>query len=354
MADNTYTDIKSILKQFELQVVQQKHYTKDELKNRIIVPLEENGSTTAGTWLAKTSLISALTDGDIFIYKIAVKGASTTTLKINSLAAKTVYRYGTTKLTTHYGIGQYLLLIYNSTNDCFRVINDYDANSYAYVKQYKNGSGGMSAPNTYSLLARYNTKDVTESDTAYTNYHTDVYLNVSDASISANLLKENGIPLSTKYVLASRIGTGNGDIPSLDSNGKLPTSVLPNLAITDTFVVNNESAMLALSAQVGDVCVRTDLSKNYILKTDGASTLSNWQELLTPATGVTSVRVQAGTGLSSSVSTAQTSSLDTTISIASGYKLPTNTEWNSKANSSALGTQVTYSYSNGVLTITTK
>lgn len=43
---------------------------------------------------------------------------------------------------------------------------------------------------------------------------------------------------------------------------------------------------------------------------------------------VTSVRVQAGTGLSSSQSTAQTGTLNTTISIASGYKLPTTTEWN--------------------------
>ncbi len=42
---------------------------------------------------------------------------------------------------------------------------------------------------------------------------------------------------------------------------------------------------------------------------------------------VTSVRVQAGTGLSSSQSTAQTNTLNTTISIASGYKLPTTTEW---------------------------
>lgn len=42
---------------------------------------------------------------------------------------------------------------------------------------------------------------------------------------------------------------------------------------------------------------------------------------------VTSVRVQAGTGLSSSTSTAQTGTLDTTISVASGYKLPTTTEW---------------------------
>jgi hypothetical protein len=47
---------------------------------------------------------------------------------------------------------------------------------------------------------------------------------------------------------------------------------------------------------------------------------------------VTSVRVQAGTGLVSSTSTTQTTSLDTTISIDSGYKLPTTTEWNNKAD----------------------
>ena len=45
---------------------------------------------------------------------------------------------------------------------------------------------------------------------------------------------------------------------------------------------------------------------------------------------VTSVRVQAGTGLSSSQNTAQTSTLNTTISIANGYKLPTTTEWAEK------------------------
>lgn len=49
-----------------------------------------------------------------------------------------------------------------------------------------------------------------------------------------------------------------------------------------------------------------------------------------PQGTVTSVRVQAGTGLSSSVSTAQSTSLDTTISIASGYKLPTTSEWSGK------------------------
>lgn len=89
-------------------------------------------------------------------------------------------------------------------------------------------------------------------------------------------------------------GTSAGNIPVLDSNGKLDTSILPALAITDTFVVNSQAAMLALTAEVGDVAVRTDLNKSYILKTDGASTLANWQELLTPTDAVTSVQGRTG------------------------------------------------------------
>lgn len=74
------------------------------------------------------------------------------------------------------------------------------------------------------------------------------------------------------------------------------------------------------------------------------ATAANARAIIGAGTGngtVTSVRVQAGTGLSSSTSTAQSSSLDTIISIASGYKLPTTTEWNGKQNS--LTTQTAYS-----------
>ena len=61
-------------------------------------------------------------------------------------------------------------------------------------------------------------------------------------------------------------GTSSGNVPVLDSNGKLASSVLPAIAITDTFVVSSQASMLALTAEVGDVCVRTDLNKSYILK----------------------------------------------------------------------------------------
>lgn len=89
-------------------------------------------------------------------------------------------------------------------------------------------------------------------------------------------------------------GTTSGTIPVLGANGKLNTSVLPAIAISDTFVVATQEAMLALTAEVGDIAIRTDLSKSFILKADGASTLDNWQELLTPTDAVTSVAGKVG------------------------------------------------------------
>ena len=93
---------------------------------------------------------------------------------------------------------------------------------------------------------------------------------------------------------ACNTGTSSGNVPVLDSNGKLNTSVIPATAITETYVAASEAAMLALNAQVGDVCVRTDLNKSFILKEDGASTLSHWQELLTPTDAVSSVNGKTG------------------------------------------------------------
>lgn len=83
-------------------------------------------------------------------------------------------------------------------------------------------------------------------------------------------------------------GTAAGNVPILDVNGKLDAGTLPAIAITNTFVVATQAAMLALTVEVGDVEIRTDLSKSYILKTAPASVLANWQELLTTTSSVQS------------------------------------------------------------------
>ena len=83
--------------------------------------------------------------------------------------------------------------------------------------------------------------------------------------------------------------------------------------------------MLALTAEVGDVAVRSDISKSFILRVEPASTLANWQELLTPATGVTSVAMSVPTGLSIAGSPI-TSTGTLALTYAAGYQGYTTTE----------------------------
>jgi hypothetical protein len=80
----------------------------------------------------------------------------------------------------------------------------------------------------------------------------------------------------------------------LDGDDKILPALLPAIAITDTFTVASEGAMLALDAERGDVAVRSDLNKSFILKDEPASLLSNWTELLTPVNAVLSVNGQTG------------------------------------------------------------
>ena len=93
---------------------------------------------------------------------------------------------------------------------------------------------------------------------------------------------------------AANTGTSTGNVPILDASGKLSLTVIPASAITETDVVASEAEMLALTAEPGDVAVRTDENKSYILKATPASTLTNWQTLLTPTDTVLSVNSKTG------------------------------------------------------------
>lgn len=89
------------------------------------------------------------------------------------------------------------------------------------------------------------------------------------------------------------VGTAAGNVPVLDADGKLNTSVLPALALVDVYTVDSEAAMLALNAQQGDVAIRTDENKTFILSKEPASTAANWVELLFPIS-VSSVNGKTG------------------------------------------------------------
>lgn len=91
------------------------------------------------------------------------------------------------------------------------------------------------------------------------------------------------------------VGTAAGNVPILDSNGKLPDSMIPSLAIGDVFTAASDTAMIALSsAQQGDICVRSDTNTTYMLKQSPYSTLANWVKLKTPTDLVQSVNGKTG------------------------------------------------------------
>lgn len=121
--------------------------------------------------------------------------------------------------------------------------------------------------------------------------------------------------LSDKENISNK--NANSGYAGLDAFGKIASAQLPALAITDTYVVASQGAMLALSAaEVGDVAVRTDISTSFILKTAGYSTLGNWQELLAPSTGSITIGSTAiAVGASSSTLTGLTSLSATSISV---------------------------------------
>lgn len=78
-----------------------------------------------------------------------------------------------------------------------------------------------------------------------------------------------------------------------DLTGTVPSSALPPLAIKETFTVNSQTEMLALTAQRGDMAVRTDTGHVYVLTADAPATLSAWVEIVGPA-DVVSVNGKTG------------------------------------------------------------
>lgn len=122
--------------------------------------------------------------------------------------------------------------------------------------------------------------------------------------------------------ILSMRGSANGLAP-LGANGKLPSSFLPALAISDTYVVNSEAEMLSIldedeqPPERGDVAVRTDLSRSFILRGANPALLASWQELLTPTDAVTSVNGQIG-AVSLSAANVGAQPVDATLTALAG------------------------------------
>lgn len=125
----------------------------------------------------------------------------------------------------------------------------------------------------------------------YMGGNTGKYLKIT-GSVGNEVAEWSEVALAN-YIPLTQKAAADG-VATLGSDGKIPTTQLPALAINDIFTVVSQAAMLALTAQRGDVAIRTDINKNFILSTDSPSTLADWIELLTPADSVTSVAGRTG------------------------------------------------------------
>lgn len=173
------------------------------------------------------------------------------------------------------------------------LVNDPDSD--AYIKNKPNlitsvnwGDIQGDIANQYDLQAQFDSKPSFDYiDGKITQTITNGVLSNApseDAVFNALELKEDG---ANKNIASGYAG--------LDVNGKLFSNQLPALAISETFVVVSEAEMLSLTgAERGDIAVRTDVNKSFILKNEPFSTLANWQELLTPTDAVTSVFGRVG------------------------------------------------------------
>jgi hypothetical protein len=91
---------------------------------------------------------------------------------------------------------------------------------------------------------------------------------------------------------AAALDAGNlaWNVPVLDSNWKLDSSIVPSTWVMTTYTVTNKSDLTTLtSAKKWDIGIVTSENKTYILSNDPYSTLSNWTELLFPTWSVSSI-----------------------------------------------------------------
>lgn len=115
-----------------------------------------------------------------------------------------------------------------------------------------------------------------------------------------------------------------------DLTGTIPTSALPPLAINEVFTVATQAAMLALSAERGDMAIRTDTGQTFVLAADAPGTLANWKEIVS-AGKVVSVAGKTG-AVTLTKADVGLANVDNTSDAAKPISTATQTALNGKAD----------------------
>ena len=148
--------------------------------------------------------------------------------------------------------------------------------------------------NADNSLYYYNGTTALKISTGNATVDSAKYATISRVGIMITDSNANNIPLSQK-------GAASG-VASLDVTGKVPLAQLPpfELSPDSVFRASSLAAMLALPANEGDICVRSDSNLTFILQALPASIYGNWILVLTPPyiyswNGLTGTTVSATT-----------------------------------------------------------
>ena len=80
------------------------------------------------------------------------------------------------------------------------------------------------------------------------------------------------------YIPVLQKGKPNG-VATLGSNGKIPSNQMPLISVNNTFITTSDADMLQLTAQTGDLTIRTDIGETFILDGDPKD-INNWYRML--------------------------------------------------------------------------
>ena len=251
----------------------------DSLGNTI--PYIIGTGTTKGTWLGSLSGLTAYYDGLIILYKIPIAGASTTTLNLNNLGAKTCYTNGSTKLTTHYAVNQPILLAYsaNQNSGCWMCIDHYDDNTI---------------PSAYSGTSA----DVAAKTASCTNYTLKSnsylhilfrYANTAESAITLNVNSKGAKPV---YINGTASSATNYSIPAgtyivfyngtnyyLRTDKLLPASIDGDAATVGGHTVAKNvpsDALFTDTTYTGTGLISVNSSTHVISTTAQANVQSDW------------------------------------------------------------------------------